>query len=76
VARAYVDQLQRSGGLSSAQLTAVRGALTSAEQASGATRRDALTQLATSLDGDAGSSSDAAKVRMLRDVVRQIASAQ
>jgi hypothetical protein len=31
VARAYVDQLQRSGGLSSAQLTAVRGALTSAE---------------------------------------------
>jgi hypothetical protein len=76
VARAYVDQLQRSSGLSSARLTAVRDALTSAEQAAGAARRDALTQLATSLDGDAGSSNDAAKVRMLRDVVRQIAGAQ
>jgi hypothetical protein len=75
VARAYVDQLQRSGGLSTTRLEAVRQALTAAETASGAARGTALTQLATSLDGDLSGSSDAAKVRMLRDVVRQLADA-
>ena len=73
VARAYVDQLQRSHGLSSTRLTDVRDGLTRAEEASGAARSGVLTQLATSLDADAGSSSDGAKVRMLRDVVRQMA---
>ena len=73
VARAYVDQLQRSGGLSTARLDAVRQALSAAEAASGAARGTALTQLATSLDGDLSGSSDAARVRMLRDVVRQLA---
>jgi len=75
VSRAYVDQLQRSSGLSPTRIEAVRAALAAAEQASGATRRDALTQLATSLDGDAGSSSDAAKVRMLAASVRDLANA-
>jgi hypothetical protein len=75
VARAYADQLQRSGGLSSARLAAVRQALDGAEAASGAPRGTALTQLATSLDGDIASSSDAAKVRMLVGVVRQLAEA-
>src|SRR3954469_7752694 len=75
VARAYVDQLQRSGGLSTTRLETVRQALTAAETASGAARGTALTQLATSLDGDLSGSSDAAKVRMLRDVVRQLADA-
>jgi hypothetical protein len=75
VARAYVDQLQRSGGLSSTRLAAVRQALDAAEGASGATRGTALTQLASSLDGDAAGSTDAAKVRMLVGVVRQLAEA-
>jgi hypothetical protein len=75
VARAYLDQLQRSGGLSPARLVAVGQALAGAEQASGPLRRDALTQIAASLDGDAGGSSDAAKVRMLGGVVRQLAEA-
>jgi hypothetical protein len=73
VSRAYVDQLQRSSGLSSSQLTAVRAALASAEQASGAARRDGLTQLASQLDGDASGSSDAAKVRLLATSVRDLA---
>ena len=73
VARSYVDQLQRSGGLSAARLDAVRQALSAAEAASGAARGTALTQLATSLDGDLSGSSDAMKVRLLRDVVRQLA---
>jgi len=73
VARAYADQLQRSGGLSAARLTTVRQALDAAEAASGSARSTALTQLASSLDGDVGSSSDAAKVRMLANEVRELA---
>jgi hypothetical protein len=73
VSRSYVDQLQRSGGLSSARITAVRGALAAAEQASGSARREALTQLASQLDGDAGGSSDATKVETLAASVRALA---
>ncbi|HTD60470.1 MAG TPA: hypothetical protein VK679_07445, partial [Gemmatimonadaceae bacterium] len=75
LARAYLDQLQRSGGLSGDRLAAARSALASAEKASGAARRDALTGLATSLDNDASSSSDANKVRKLQNAVRDLASA-
>jgi hypothetical protein len=73
VARSYVDQLERSHGLSTARIGAVRAALGRAEAASGAARRTALTTLATSLNTDAGSSSDAAKVRMLAASVRDLA---
>jgi hypothetical protein len=75
LARAYVDQLERSAGLSSARVTAVRTALTNAEQASGAARRTALTSLASSLDGDARGSSDAAKVTKLATAVKDLATA-
>jgi hypothetical protein len=73
VARAYVDQLQRSNGLAAARITAVRNELAGAEAASGSARRTALTRLASALDGEAGSSSDAAKVRMLAGTVRDLA---
>jgi hypothetical protein len=72
VARAYVDQLQRSHGLDATRLEAVRSSLSSAEAATGAARQTALTQLATQLDGDAGSSSDAAKVKMLAATLRDL----
>jgi hypothetical protein len=72
VARAYVDQLARSSALPADRISAIRGALASAEKASGAARRDALTQLATRLDGDAPSSTDPAKVRTLAGTVRDI----
>src|SRR5688500_18623710 len=49
LARAYLDQLERGNGLAAARITAVRQALQSAERASGAARRTALTQLATQL---------------------------
>jgi hypothetical protein len=74
LSRAYVDQLERSHGLSAARIAAVRQSLAAAESASGAQRSSALTQLASSLDGDAGSSSDAAKVRLLAGSVRALAS--
>ena len=65
LARAFVDQLERSKGLSAARITAVRDALQAAERANGGQRRTALTALATSLNADAAGSSDAGKVRML-----------
>ena len=76
LARAYVDQLERSRGLSAARIGAVRQALQAAERASGAARTTALTRLATSVEGDAAGSSDAAKVRMLAGAVRDLAGAR
>ena len=73
LAKAYADQLERSSGLSSSRLAAVRSGIAGAEAASGAARRDALVKLASSIDGDAGSSKDAAKVRMLATAVRDLA---
>ena len=72
-ARAFVDQLERSKGLSAGRLTAVRDALAKAEGATGAARRTALGQLATSLAADARSSSDREKVDMLIAAVKELA---
>jgi hypothetical protein len=74
LAGAYTDQLERSGGLSSDRISAVRQQLSSAESASGSARREALTSLAGELSGDASGSRDAQKVRMLVDAVRGLAS--
>lgn len=73
LARAYVDQLERSNGLSADKISSVRSGLTSAEGATGAQRRTALTKLATQLKGDATGSSDASKVNMLAGAVGQLA---
>jgi hypothetical protein len=76
LARAYVDQLERSGGLSGQRIATVRQALAGAEAASGEARRSALTGLATELAGEAGSSQDAAKVGMLAQAARDLAAAR
>jgi hypothetical protein len=72
LARAYVDQLERSRGLSASRISAVRQSLASAEQASGSARSSALTQLASQLDSDASGSSDSAKVQKLVSAVRDL----
>jgi hypothetical protein len=72
VARAYLDQLARSGGMKPARITATRDALARAERASGAARSTALSQLATQLSADAQTSTDQAKVRMLIAVVNDL----
>ena len=74
LAGAYVDQLERSRGLASARVASVREALAGAEGRSGSARRSALTSLASDLDADAGRSLDGAKVRLLADAVRGMAS--
>ena len=75
VARAYVDQLERSNGLAAERVKAVRQALDQAEKSSGQARHTALTQLATSLGQDASMSSDQAKVQKLTTVVTELANA-
>ena len=73
--RAFIDQLERSNGLSAADIASARAALTAAEQQSGAARRDALTSLASTLDDRVDGSSDRAKAIMLAHAVRDLAAA-
>ena len=73
LARAYVDQLERSKGLSADRIASVRQTLDRAESASGAARRDVLNSLAAQLEGEAAASTDAKKVRMLVDAIRDLA---
>jgi len=75
LARAYVDQLERSNGLSAERLKAVRQSLDRAEKAKNDARRDALKQLATTLGQDAATSTDQAKVQKLAAVVTDLANA-
>jgi hypothetical protein len=75
VARAYLDQLARSNGLAAERLSAARNSLTLAEGQSGAARQGTLTQLAATLNADAATATDGAKVRLLATVVAQLAGA-
>ncbi len=73
LSRAYVDQLERSNGLSTARIAAVRSALVNAERISGSARRTALSQLAGELHREATASSDAAKVHALAGSLDRLA---
>lgn len=72
LAGAYLDQLERSGGLSASQIGSTRQDLADAERASGASQREALTRMADELSSEAGGSNDADKVRMLSETVREL----
>ncbi len=76
LARAYLDQLDRSHGLAAGRISATRIALASAEQSTGTARNTALTQLATTLNGDASGAADKAKVHKLAGAVNDLANAQ
>ena len=73
MARAFVDQLERSKGLAAARITAVRTQLMSAEKLSGGQRQQALKKLATQLDAAASGATDQAKVRLLSAAVTEVA---
>jgi len=73
LARAYLDQLERSKGLPADRIKSARSTLASAEKRSEKDRKAPLTQLASQLTTAAGSSSDAAKVRMLAATVNDLA---
>jgi hypothetical protein len=76
LARAHLDQLERSSGLAADRIAAAREALAAAEGGSGDARRQALTGLASDLESAAGSAGDAAKVRTLAAAVGDLAEAQ
>jgi len=73
LAGAYLDQLERSKGLDGGKISAARKELAGAEKASGTARQDALTKLATELEGEAGAAHDAAKVKTLAGAVKELA---
>ncbi len=75
LARAYLDQLERSNGLSDSRLASMRQDLSEAESAAGAARRDALTSLVAEIESAADGSPAAAKVRTLANAVRDLAAA-
>jgi hypothetical protein len=68
LARAYVDQLERSGELAGDRIAAIRRQLADAERASGSARSRALTTLASGLTGEG-------KVKLLAEAVRGLAAA-
>jgi hypothetical protein len=72
-ARALMDQLERSGGMDGGTLSGLREELAVAEGASGSARRSALAALGERINGAAGSSSDATRVRMLAEAVAELA---
>jgi hypothetical protein len=72
LARAYLDQLERSNGLSAARISAIRQQLKDAEKGS---HPNALTALAAQLEAEASTAGDAAKVRILAGTVRDLATA-
>ena len=73
VARAYLDQLTRGKALPAARLAAIGKAIDTAEGAASSARKSAYALLAAQLDGDAARSSDAPRVRLLREVLRAMA---
>ena len=72
-ARAFLDQLERSKGLSDDRITAARSALAGAEKQSGKARQDALAQLAKQVNDHGSRSADRAKVEMLSAAITELA---
>jgi hypothetical protein len=74
LARAYLDQLERSSGMDAAKIADVRAELAKAEQASGGKQQAALSQLVSRLESDVNGARDGAKTQLLANTVRQLAS--
>ncbi|NND72973.1 MAG: hypothetical protein HKN43_15470 [Rhodothermales bacterium] len=72
LSNAYLDQLERDGGLSGANLESARTALNEASMAQGTKRTSAFRKLATDLGKYAATAKDPAKVQKLAGVVRDL----
>jgi hypothetical protein len=72
LARAYLDQLERNGGLSSARIAAVRGDLANAEKASGGQRSSMLATTAAAISSDVASAADKGRVTLLQKAVMDL----
>src|SRR5262249_36254361 len=76
LARAYLDQLERSKGMDAGRIADARAALAKAERASGEARRQALTALVAQLNSEAAGATDKPKEQMLAGAVAELAKAQ
>ncbi len=75
LALAYVDQLERSNGLSASRISAIRSTLADVQKTSGSARGDKLNKLVGALHADANGSTDAAKVHLLAETVGNLPTA-
>jgi hypothetical protein len=73
LARAYLDQLERSNGLEAGKIAQVRAALVTAEKASVSERGAVLSRVVSQLEDETARAGDAAKVDMLASTVRELA---
>ena len=73
LARAHLDQLERSGGLGADRIATARSGLARAEGLDGSQRRSALSQVASQLDAVTRSARDQAKVGTVVAVIRELA---
>jgi len=72
LARAYLDQLERSRGLEQSKINDARAELAKAEKSAGSRKDSVLAQLVSRLEANVNGSGDAAKVRLLAGTVRQL----
>jgi hypothetical protein len=75
LAGAYLDQLEREGGMPAGAIKSARDALAKAMKATGANQKAELDKLAALLDNDAKVATDPAKVKMASDVAKEMAAA-
>jgi hypothetical protein len=76
LAKAYLDQLQRSNGLAADRIASARATLARIEAQPVAQRGAGLTQLASEITAAGGASRDAAKVQLLATALTDLAAAQ
>ena len=73
LAKAYVDQLERSKCLSSGRIASVRQSIDAAERSRGPQRANALSQLSTQIGNDAQSCNQA-KIKLLQKALTDLSS--
>ena len=73
LARAYLDQLERSQGMNATQIADARAQLDTAEKLGGPEQQQTLTQLVSRLESEANGAGDGGKVRLVAGAVKQLA---
>ena len=73
LARAYLDQLERSQGMNATQIADARAQLDKAEKLGGPEQQQTLTQLVSRLESEANGAGDGGKVRLVAGAVKQLA---
>ena len=72
LARAYLDQLERSNGLDRSKIASARAELASAEKSSGGAQSAALARLVSQLESEISGAADAGKVQLLAGTLKQL----